>query len=378
MPDVLIVGDTVRSAELRHEVPLLIGDSFLYLERDGARHIVAPSMELVRLPADAGITPHPLEEFGADELYASGRSLEEIAHELTLRACRSLGITSAVVPFEFPLGRADFLRAQGIELTPDRRFFDDRRRVKSPAELDGIRRAQRAAEAGMAAGRDLLARAEPNAAGLAVEGEPLTCELIKLHAGRAFEEHGAHSDELIASRGPQTAVGHDAGSGQIQPADVVLFDFFPRDRESGCFADMTRTFVVGDAPDELQEYHRLAKEALDRCVDLIAPGVNGLDVHRMVCELFHEHGHPTQLHKEPGQVLDSGFYHATGHGVGLEVHEKPSIGRTGDDFVAGDVLAIEPGLYRPGYGGVRLEDLILVTDDGCEVLTEFPYDLEVR
>ena len=378
MPDVLIVGDTVRSAELRHEVPLVIGDPFLYLEQGGQKHMVAPSMELVRLPADAGIEPHPLEELGADDLFSSGRTLEEIANELTLRACTTFGISTAVVPPDFPLARADFLRANGIELTPDRRFFDDRRRVKTAAELAGIRRAQRAAEAGMAVGRDLLARAERNGTGLVVDGEPLTCELIKLHAGRAFEEHGAPCEDPIASHGSQTAVGHDAGSGQIQEGDVVLFDFFPRDRESGCFADMTRTFVVGQAPDELREYHRLAKEALDLCVEAIRPGLDGAELHRMVCELFHEHGHATQLHKEPGQVLDSGFYHATGHGVGLEVHEKPGIGRLGDEFVAGDVLAIEPGLYRAGYGGVRLEDLILVTEDGCEVLTEFPYDLEVR
>jgi Xaa-Pro aminopeptidase len=168
------------------------------------------------------------------------------------------------------------------------------------------------------------------------------------------------------------------GSGPIEPGDIVLFDFFPRDRESACFADMTRTFVVAGEPDaELREWHGLCKQALDLCVDAIRPGLNGKDLHRLVCDFFHEHGQPTQLHKPKGEVLASGFYHATGHGVGLEVHEKPGIGRSGEDFVAGDVLAIEPGLYRPGYGGVRLEDLVLVTADGAEVLTDFPYELEL-
>ena len=378
MPDVLIVADTIRSPELRHEVPLAVPDPFIYVEREGVKHMVAASMELVRLPAVAPeIVAHPLEELGSDELYARGLAIEEIQLELVLRACRELGIEAAVVPATFPVRDADFLRGKGIELTVDQAFFDGRRRSKSEAEIEGIRRAQRAAEAGMAAGLDLLRRAEPNGSGLVVDGEPLTCELIKLHAERAFGKHGAAAEEFIASHGAQTAVGHDMGSGQIAPGDVVLFDFFPRDRESGCYADMTRTFVVGGEPDEeISGYHRLAKEALDRCAEAIKPGLSGKDLHTMICEFFHEHGHPTQLHKQEGQVLDSGFYHALGHGVGLEVHEKPNIGRTGQPFVPGDVLAIEPGLYRAGYGGVRLEDLILVTEDGAEVLTDFPYDLE--
>jgi Xaa-Pro aminopeptidase len=103
--------------------------------------------------------------------------------------------------------------------------------------------------------------------------------------------------------------------------------------------------------------------------------VRGSEVHRIVCELFEEHGYPTQLSKKPGEVLEEGFFHSLGHGVGLEVHEEPGLGRTGVELVAGDVLAVEPGLYKPGFGGCRLEDLVLVTEDGCEVLTNHPYDL---
>ena len=102
----------------------------------------------------------------------------------------------------------------------------------------------------------------------------------------------------------------------------------------------------------------------------------GADVFTLVCELFHEAGQPTQLSKQPGEVLEDGFYHGLGHGVGLEVHEAPSLGRAPGAMVAGDVVTVEPGLYRHGYGGVRLEDLVLVTEDGAENLTEYPYDLE--
>jgi Xaa-Pro aminopeptidase len=168
------------------------------------------------------------------------------------------------------------------------------------------------------------------------------------------------------------------GSGPIGADDVVLFDLFPRDRESGCYSDFTRTFTTGRAPEELREYHRLAKEALDRAVAAVRPGVKGSDIHRMVCDFFHEHGHKTQLHKEEGEALEDGYFHATGHGVGLEVHERPGVGRVeSEPLVEGDVIALEPGLYRKGYGGVRLEDLVLVTSDGCEILTHYPYDLEI-
>jgi len=179
------------------------------------------------------------------------------------------------------------------------------------------------------------------------------------------------------ARGAQAARGHDMGSGPIARGESIVVDLWPRDRESACFADMTRTFVVGQAPDELREYHRLTKEALDLSLPLVRPGVNGREVHDAVCEHFERHGYATTRSKARGEVLRDGFIHALGHGVGLEVHELPTLGRSGDAFVAGDVLTIEPGLYRAGYGGVRLEDLVLVTDDGFENLTDFPYEMEL-
>ena len=378
MTDVLIIADSIRSPDMRHVVPVAIGDPFLYAERDGQASVVVVSFERERVEALAmGLDVRTLEEAGADELLTRGLSREEVGRELWLNACRLLGIESAVVPRTFPLGHGDHLRANGIELTVDQDFFDARRRRKNSAELAGIRRAQRAAEAGMAAGLDLLRRAVPANGGLAVDGAPLTCELLKLAVERAFGEHGATADELIVSHGAQTAVGHDMGSGPIAPDEPVLFDLFPRDRESGCYADMTRTVVVGEPADEIREYHRLSREALALATAAVRPGVDGKDVHRLVCDFFHQHGHPTQLHKADGEVLEDGMYHATGHGVGLDVHEEPGLGRIGGVFVAGDVIALEPALYRHGYGGVRVEDLVLVTEDGCEVLTDFPYDLEL-
>jgi Xaa-Pro aminopeptidase len=379
MTDVLIIGDTERMADLRHEVPVQITDPFVYGEVSGQRVIAIFNFEIERI-REAGVEAEfrPMEHYKPEEVARATSDAYQFRNELHLRAVRDLGLTRAVVPRCFPLGLADHLRANGIELEVDQRFFDDRRRVKNSHELAGIRRAQQAAEAGMVAARELLQRAEPRNGGYVVDGEELTCELIKQHVERAFAANGSTADDFIVSHGPQTAVGHDMGHGAIESDDVVMLDLFPRDRESACFADMTRTFVVGSVPAELREYHGRCKEALELCIQRIRPGLDGRELHRMVSDFFAGHGYPTQLTKPEGSVLEDGFYHATGHGVGLAVHEQPGIGRVGEPFVAGDVLAIEPGLYRNGVGGVRLEDLVLVTEDGCEVLTDFPYELDVR
>jgi Xaa-Pro aminopeptidase len=231
----------------------------------------------------------------------------------------------------------------------------------------------------MDAARDLLRRAAPDSDGLKVGGEPLTVELVKVAMGEAFIRGGATADEFIVAPGPQGAVGHDMGSGPIHAAVPIVIDIWPRDNESACFCDMTRTFVVGDVPDDVAEWHRLCKQALDRAIAEIADGADGRAIFDGTCDIFEDAGEPTQRTKAPGQTLEDGFFHGLGHGVGLEVHEQPGMGRaskgTPGTLRAGDVVTVEPGLYRQGYGGVRLEDLVLVTADGAENLTQYPYDL---
>jgi Xaa-Pro aminopeptidase len=372
--NVLIYADSMHGPEMRHEVPIPIPDPFLYLERDGERHAVLTSFEVPRV-RPLGINAHPMEEFGYDDLLAQGLPRHEVLMQTTVKGVESLGLRDAVVPHDFPVELADRLRANGVELTPDKEFFSQRRRVKSPTELEGIRKAQRGTEAGMAAAREMLRAAEPGNGVLMLDGEPLTSERIKARIVEVFNEHGLVSEEMIVAHGGQAASGHDMGSGPIAPGESVVVDLFPRDRETGCYADMTRTFVVGDVPNELAEYHRLVHEALMRSIDAVKAGEEGRKVYKLVCDVFHEAGYPTQLSKRPGEVLSSGFFHGLGHGVGLEVHEAPWLSRDPSMLVAGDVVTLEPGLYREGWGGVRLEDLVLVTEDGAENLTDFPYDL---
>ena len=350
---------------MRHEVPVAVPDPFLYAERNGARYAFVGSMEVPRLQELDGLETIPLETIGLDELIAQGLRSQDVDRELALRACRHLGLADIVTPRTFPLELADYLRENEIGVRADGDLFDGRRRAKTSAELAGIRRALDAAQAAMDAIRARLG-----------SGAAVTCEELRGEATRVFSERGMMVPDLvIVAHGPQTAVGHEPGYGPIARNEAVIVDLYPRDPESGCYADMTRTFCLGDPPAELAEYHRLCLEGLRRSAGAIRPGATGAEVFRIVCELFQEHGYPTQLTKKPGEVLEDGFFHSLGHGVGLEVHEEPGLGRTGVELVAGDVLAVEPGLYRRGFGGCRLEDLVLVTEDGCEVLTDYPYEL---
>jgi Xaa-Pro aminopeptidase len=365
MSNVLIYGDTVRSPELRHEVPVAVPDPFIYVERDGSRWAFVGSLEIPRMREIPGLEPVALEELGVDELIAQGKTWQEAAPELALRACRRVGVEEVVAPRTFPLELADHLRANAVRVEATGELFDLRRRAKTQTELEGIRRAQRSCEAAMDAVRARLRT-----------GGSITCEELRTEANRVFSEAGVTApDIVIVSHGAQTAVGHEPGYGPVAEGEPVVVDLYPRDPESGCYADMTRTFCLGEPPAELARFHGLVQEALELALGAVRPGVTGADLHRLVCELFQEHGFPTQLSKQPGEVLEDGFFHSLGHGVGLEVHEAPALGRNGEELVAGDVVAVEPGLYRKGFGGCRLEDLALVTDDGCERIADYPYEL---
>jgi Xaa-Pro aminopeptidase len=133
--------------------------------------------------------------------------------------------------------------------------------------------------------------------------------------------------------------------------------------------------VMGEVPGDIAEWHTLTMEALERTREAVRAGANGKAIWETACDVYEAAGHPTQRTKQEGEVLRDGFYHGLGHGVGLDVHEEPGLGRAGEELVAGDVITLEPGTYRQGYGGVRLEDLLLVTEDGSETLTDFPYEL---
>jgi Xaa-Pro aminopeptidase len=378
--DVLIHGDTHRSAALRHELPLGILDPFAYFEVDGRRVVVIVAMEAGRIQEAAPdveiLDPY---ELGLDEMIARGMQWHDLDPELCARAAARLGARRLVVPAELPVAVADRLRADGIEIVPDETEFIRRRRSKNASEVEGVRRAQAAADAGMAAAAELLREAQPSDGVLALDGEVLTSETVRARIREVCADREAPAGEdIIVAAGAAGATGHEVGTGPLPAGVPIIIDIWPRDERSGCYSDMTRTFVTGGDPaDDVAAWHGLAQTALERVYEQLRPGVTGRDLFATACEVFEEAGEPTQRTKREGEALRDGFFHSLGHGVGLEVHEEPSLGRTGaDPLVPGDVVAVEPGCYRSGYGGVRLEDLVLVTDDGFERLTEFAYELK--
>src|SRR6266545_1981453 len=380
MVGVLIYGDTERSPALRHEVPLGIGDPFLYLESDGRRAVVTNALEDDRIAnAAPELERILLDELGQDELIAQGLAREVVLRETSLRAVQRLGIGAATVPPEFPLALADHLRAEGIELTPDDDEFDRRRRRKTPAEMAGIRHATETGLAGLAECARALREATIDGDRLRSDGELLTSEIVRARVREVCARAGAPAPEdiIVAPMRPSDAVGHKSGSGPLPAHAAICVDLWPQDEASGCWADMTRTFVRGDVSDAVAALHTLVLDAHERACAAVRPGVPGVDVYGVACDVFEAAGHPTQRTKAPGETLRHGFYFGLGHGVGLEVHEAPALGRTGrEPLIAGDVIAVEPGTVDPTDGGMRVEDLLVVTEDGYENLTaSFPYDL---
>lgn len=378
MADLLLYGDTISNAALRHEVPLSIMDDFLYAEHDGARFVVTWVGERDRIAtACPDATVIDVVELGFHELLESGISRDELWLELNSRAVRRIGIDAAIVDFDFPLGMAERLRADGVGLTVADPEIRERRRAKNDAELAGIRRAQTAAQAGMAAASALLARAHATDDGkLAVDGEILLAEAVRDEIRRAVGAHGALVGPEVIVASVWQGTGHEPGSGPLPAGLPIEIDLWPQDEESGCWGDMTRTFVAGgEPPEETRRQERLVAEALRAVYETVKPGVTGRELHAKACEPFEREGYSTQR-TGPGDDPAEGFQFSLGHGVGLEVHEDPSLGQAGrDPLVPGDVIAVEPGLWDRTTGGVRFEDTLLVTADGYELLNDFSYSL---
>jgi Xaa-Pro aminopeptidase len=381
MRGLLLYGDTERSAAMRHELPIAIIDPALFAEADGRRYVLTSHLEadrIRRVLPDAELLDYL--KLGFRDFVEKGMSWAEAGRETEARAVKEIGLDEAIVPGDFPLGLADLLRRDGVTLTVDDTAVDQRRRAKSTAELEGIRAAQAAAHDGMAAVRDLLSRAEPGAEGrLEVEGEPLLAEQVREALRAACAEHGAPCPPDVIVSSVWQGTGHEPGSGPLPAGLPIHVDIWPRHEASACWADMARTFLVGEPIAEhaelIAEQERLALEALTVAKESVRPGITGRELFDATCDLFEAAGFSTQRSVGDDDSPD-GFQWSLGHGVGLDVHEAPSLGLAGrEPLVPGDVIAIEPGLWDSRVGGVTFEDLVLVTETGSEVLTDFAYDL---
>jgi Xaa-Pro aminopeptidase len=371
--NVLIYGASETCLELRHEVPLAILDPFLYLEAGARRAVLTNPLEEARIAAAAPTLELILgDDLGLDELRAQGHPRWWVRHELCVRAAAAMGIREATVPPDFPLALAERLRAAGIALAVDETLFDERRRHKSEAELAGIRRASQVAVAAMREAARILREAAIEGEHLLLDGEALTSEALRSRVRELCARAGAPvgADMIVRGMTPAAAIGHDVGAGPLPAHTPIQIDLWPRDEVSGCWSDMTRTFVRGEISDAVGALYGLILDTHARVCAAVTAGAGGLELHDLACERFEAAGHPTLRTKTAGEPLRSGFYFCLGHGVGLDVHEGPllCIGST-DVLAAGDVIAVEPGLVVPGVGGAGVEDLLIVTAEGSERLT---------
>jgi Xaa-Pro aminopeptidase len=240
-------------------------------------------------------------------------------------------------------------------------------RRKTANDIAAIKEVQRAAEAAL----DRVLRYLRDAA------EP-TSEVVHAFIDAELEARGCESPEgHIASSGPQSAEPHERGKGPIARGVPIVIDLYPRSKASGFFADMTRTVCLGEPPAELQYRYDTVRRAQDAAISMVRPGTKCTDLQQAVEDLFVLAGFKTSGRGKEFPFAE-GFVHGLGHGVGQGIHEAPRIGRGSPDVLEeGDVITLEPGLYYPHLGGVRLEDLVVVTHDGCRNLTDFPKELRV-
>ncbi|MXV62354.1 M24 family metallopeptidase [Natronorubrum sp. JWXQ-INN-674] len=285
-------------------------------------------------------------------------------------------VDSLAVPRNFPTGTADGLRDQGVSVTVESEgIIEEIRATKTDWEIDQIRASQRANEAALATAEELIATAEIEDGVLVRDGEPLTSERVKEEIEVTLLRHGCSLDDTIVACGADGADPHDRGSGPLAADELIVIDIFPRDKETGYFADMTRTFARGDPGEEARRRYDVTREAYEAALEAVEAGVTGADVHDVACDIIEEAGYET-LRSDPS--AGTGFIHSTGHGVGLDIHEQPSVSPAGGELEAGHVISIEPGIYDPDVGGVRIEDLVVVTEDGYENLTDYRVGLEPK
>jgi Xaa-Pro aminopeptidase len=260
------------------------------------------------------------------------------------------------------------LQQLGYQVQAKRDPFYERRTIKTQDEVRHIEASQRATEEAVAAAHDALRQATIRDGTLWLDGAALTSERIKKLINVALMERDCVAQHTIVAGGEQACDPHNEGSGPLPAHRSIIFDVFPRSANTRYFADMSRTVIRGTVSSELARLYQTVLDAQEEAVTKIRDGADGAKIHQGICDRFERAGYRTGL--VDGRM--QGYFHGTGHGVGLDIHEAPRINRTGSILQEGQVVTVEPGLYYPGLGAVRIEDMVLVTKDGCRNLTHYP------
>jgi Xaa-Pro aminopeptidase len=369
----LIVADSERDANMHYAVGMFVPDPFIYLNIAGRPHIVMNDLEIDRARTQA---PHcrilSLSAYQRKLRAAGGKksSFAKIIRQILLEK----KIRRALVPENFPFSLARDLKKLGVKLKPRAGFFP-KREIKSADEVKKISAALAMSEVGMAEGMEVLRRAKISRdRKLIYHGVALTSERLRAVINCAILQANGLAANTIVAGGRQACDPHERGHGPLRAHEPIVIDIFPRSQKTGYFGDITRTVVRGHANEAARKLYDTVLKGQKIAFEKIRAKVKTADVHKAVQKFFVQQGYKTG--RRDGRM--EGFFHGTGHGLGLEIHETPRVNASSTEMLrSGHVVTVEPGLYYPGIGGVRLEDVALVTAGGAKNLTRFEKVLEI-
>jgi len=370
----LIIADSERDANMLYATGLFVPDPFIYLKTRGRPLIVMSDLEVDRARAQA---PHcrvvSLSAY-QQKLRARGIKRPGLVH-VVQQMLREKGIRRVVVPDDFPLGPATDLEKLGVRVRARSGTFFPEREIKSAAEVRKISAALMMAEVGMSEAMQVLRRSKIGRdRKLIYHNLPLTSEKLRSVIDCAILQASGLAANTIVAGGRQACDPHERGFGPLRANELIIIDIFPRSQKTGYFGDITRTVVRGRASEAARKLYHTVFHGQKIAFKKVRAGVSTSGVHKGVQQFFEQQGYKTG--RRNGRM--EGFFHGTGHGLGLEVHEAPRVSATATGRLrAGQVVTVEPGLYYPEIGGVRLEDVALVTKNGARNLTRFEKVLEI-
>ncbi len=367
-----MVAGSETDANIYYASRFLAPDPFIYLQTRGTSFLLMSDLEVDRARAQSTVDqvlPYTKYEARAKANGVSAPRLTDVLHVFM----REKEVPEWIVPANFPLRYGDALRKLGHKLrTKDEPFFEQRA-LKNEQEVAAIRATQVAVEAALDSTLDLLRQADIKDGLLILNGEILTSESVRRHLNLTLMEKGCLAQHTIVSCGMDACDPHNEGSGPLRAHQSIIFDIFPRSNETRYHADMTRTVLKGTAPDALKRLYDTVLEGQLLGIAQVKSGVNGREIHESIMRCFQKKGYETGVVNGRMQ----GFFHGTGHGIGLDIHEPPRISKTDHILQTGEVVTLEPGLYYPEIGAVRIEDMVLVEDGTCRNLTRYPKFFEL-
>lgn len=369
---ILLVAASEGDANMLYAVGFFVPDPFIFFQHREKKFAVLSDLEIDRAKKQAHVHRVLSLSLYQRKLRQLGKPTAMI--DVLDLIFRERGIRSLIVPANFSALLSDQLRAKGFSVQIRRDPFWPERETKNRVEVAQITESLRIARLGLEAGIRMLKRTRTKRDGyLYVNGTRLTSEILKTAVNTTIMAQGWLPSHTIISSGNQCVDPHHEGSGPIRANSSIIFDIFPRSQYNGYFGDLSRTVVRGRASDKLKEIYATVQAGQQIGYEQIRHGVNGKEVHQNILALFESRGFHTG--RINGRM--QGFFHGTGHGLGLDIHEPPRIAPVDAILRVGHVVTVEPGLYYLGIGGVRLEDVVVVTAKGNRNLTDCPQFLEI-